>query len=61
MNLAPSPPAYDTTDQDQMRGTLEQEDKRNLKVGAPVIITASDSSRWKLVVSTAGALSTVAA
>jgi hypothetical protein len=44
-----------------MRGNIELEDKRNQKIGAPVILTASDGSRWKLVVDTSGNLSTVAA
>ena len=33
MNLSKSPAAYDAADQDRMRGTLELEDKRNLKAG----------------------------
>jgi hypothetical protein len=33
MNLPIAPPGYDIKDQAQLRGTLEREDKRNLKAG----------------------------
>lgn len=33
MQLPTAPNAYDMTDQAQMRGALEREDKRNLKAG----------------------------
>lgn len=61
MQLPKAPAQYDSGDQAAMRGILEREDKRNQKVGGDVILAASDGSRWKLVVSTSGVLSTVAA
>lgn len=33
MQLPQAPPQYDAQEQAQMRGTLEREDKRNLKAG----------------------------
>jgi hypothetical protein len=33
MNLPIAPPQYDPKDQAQLRGTVEREDKRNLKAG----------------------------
>jgi hypothetical protein len=61
MQLPFAPKGYDTVDQAQLRGILEREDKRNQKLGAPIILTASDGSRWRLEVDTSGNLSTVAA
>jgi len=61
MNLPKAPAQYDASDQIQMRGVLEREDRRNAKAGGDLIITASNGSRWKLVVDTSGNLSAVAA
>jgi len=61
MNLPKAPVQYSASDQAQMRGTLEREDKRNLKIGADFVITASNGSRWKLVVDNSGNLGTAVA
>lgn len=61
MQLPKAPDRYDARDQANMRGILEREDKRNVKIGGDVVLTATDGSRWKLVVDTSGTLSTVAA
>lgn len=68
MNLPKPPAAYDATDQAQTRRVLIDNEKRALHIGdnidlraAKLILTASDGSRWQVVVSTSGALSTVAA
>lgn len=61
MQLPKAPAQYDSGDQAQMRGILEREDKLNQKRGGDIVLTATDGSRWKLVVSTSGVLSTVAA
>lgn len=61
MNLPTPPQEYSANDQAQMRRLIAAEDGRNQKMASPYVLTASDGSRWKLVVSTAGALSTVAA
>lgn len=59
MNLPKAPDQYDPTDQAQIRRIIETEDKKNQK--SPIVLTATDGSRWKVVVSVAGDLSTVAA
>lgn len=61
MNLAQAPVQYDKTDQDRMRGTLQVADKQNVKIGGPIIIQDANGKWWRLVVSTSGVLSTVAA
>lgn len=61
MQLPIAPGVYSPTDQAQMRGILEREDKRNQKIGGDVVLQAPNGSRWKLIVDNAGALTTVAA
>lgn len=66
MNLAGAPGAYDPRDQAKLRQALQQADAQNFKSGRDLrlengerlILKASDGSRWALVVSTAGVLST---
>lgn len=67
MNLAKSPPAYSTDDQDRLRATLSDEDKRNLKRGQDIamganrlILTSPNGTQYVVVVSNAGALSATA-
>lgn len=58
MNLGVPSGKYDTTDQAQMRSTLQQADKRNMKIGASfpeIIMSAPNGSLWRLSVSNAGA------
>lgn len=61
MQLPKAPASYDASDQAQMRGILERSDNMNQKTGGVIILTAQNGSRWKLVVDTAGALSTIPA
>ena len=59
LKLPAAPKTYDPVDQAQLRRALEVSDSMNAKL--PIILKATDGSRWKLVVDTAGVLSTVAA
>jgi hypothetical protein len=61
LNLPMAPGQYDATEQAQIRGLLEREDRRNQKIGGDVILRAPNGSLWKLVVNNSGALGTVAA
>lgn len=61
MNLPRPPQVYSQEDEAQTRSAIGKADGQNVKVGAPIILVASDKSRWKLVVGTDGTLSTVAA
>ena len=60
MNLPKPTEIYEMRDQVQLRGILEREDKRNVKIGGDLIVTASDGSRWKLVADASGNLATLA-
>lgn len=67
MTLPPPGPGYDSDNEAQTRTLIEQEDRRNLKTGrdvavgsARLILTSPNGSRFSVVVSNAGALSTVA-
>ena len=58
MNLPKAPAAYDANDQAQMRGTLEREDKRNMKNGVvldKLMFRDTADGTIKVVVVTSGA------
>lgn len=64
MNLPAPSPDYNAANEAAARRTLEQEDRRNRKIGADVEITreklilrSPDGSRWNVTVSDAGVLS----
>lgn len=61
LTLPPAPPEYDANNEDQTRRRIADEDARNQKIGIAPVLTASDGSRWKVIVGTTGTLSTVAA
>ena len=61
MQLPKVPFDYEASDQAQLRGILEREDKRNLKISSDIILTAGNGSRWKLIVDASGNLGTVTA
>ena len=68
MNFSRAPQAYSPQDQDRLRTDLEMVDQENFKRGRDiemaagrVILSSANGLRWALVVSNAGALSTVAA
>jgi hypothetical protein len=61
MNLPKAPGNYDSSDQANLRGILEREDKLNQKRSGDFVLQAPNGSRWKLVVDNVGALTTVAA
>jgi hypothetical protein len=61
MLLTKAPAAYNQADQSQLRGELEREDKRNQKIGSPILIQSPNGAWWKLSVDNAGALTAVAA
>lgn len=67
MNLSRAPGQYSQQDQDRLRTDLEAADLENFKKGRDievsggrVILTSTGGIRWALVVSDAGALTTVA-
>lgn len=60
MNLPTPGPTYSEQNEAQARATLEREDKRNQKLGEPIILISPNKSRFALAVDNAGALSTVA-
>lgn len=67
MNLPAPAPDYSQANEAAMRRTLEQEDRRNRKVGADVeigherlVLTSPDGTRWTVAVSDAGVLSATA-
>lgn len=58
MQLPGAPDQYDPSDQSQMRGTLEREDKKNLKrteALSRLLFASPDGTRYYLSVSNAGA------
>jgi hypothetical protein len=60
--ILPRPPLqYDHREQTQARAAIEAELKTVQKQGAPIVLTASDGSRWILTVSTSGVLGTTPA
>lgn len=67
MKLPLAAPKYDVSDQTRARVAIEQEDHRNRKKGVDLeivnerlILHSPNGTRYKVVVSDAGALSTVA-
>lgn len=68
MNLGRAPQAYSQGDQDRLRNDIENEDRRNRKVGQDInlardriTLTSPGGVRWAIVVDDAGTLSTEAA
>ncbi len=66
MRLPTPPPDYSVADQARLRFALESADAQNLKQGydvemsaGRVILTSANGTRYALVVSNAGVLSTV--
>lgn len=64
MNLPAPPPGYDQANESATRRALEQEDRRNRKLGVDVeigreklVLTAPNGTRYGLTVSNAGVLS----
>lgn len=70
MNLGAAPATYSERDQNDLRQTLDREDKRNRKLDTDVevggtagpflILRSPNGNRWKIAVSNAGALSATA-
>jgi hypothetical protein len=60
LNLPSPGPSYSVENEAQTRAALEREDKRNQKLGEPIILVSPNGSRFSLAVDNAGALSTVA-
>jgi hypothetical protein len=57
MKLATPPAKYDSSDQAQMRGTLEREDANNLKKGSSVpfiLMSKPDGTVGRLTINGAG-------
>lgn len=61
MQLPKAPNQYDPSDQANLRGIMEREDKLNQKIGGDIIIQSANGKRWKIVADNSGVLSTVAA
>lgn len=68
MSLPNPPPTYEPADQQALRAAVAGMDRQNRKIGqdidlrnARIFLYAPNGSRWQIVVSNAGALSTVAA
>jgi len=61
MNLARPPETYSSADQAQLRSALQEEDMKNQKKGAPILLRSPSGALWKLSVDDSGALSAVAA
>lgn len=60
--ILPRPPVqYSAADQAQLRSALQEEDLKNQKRGAPVLLRSPNGSLWKLSVDDSGTLSAVAA
>lgn len=67
LSLQKPPPAYDASDQAQLRRALEREDRNNRKSNADVeigvnrlVLKSPNGARWSITVSNAGAVSAVA-
>lgn len=67
MNLPAPTPQYSQANEVALRRALEQEDRRNRKVGADVeigrerlVLRSPDGARWSVTVSDAGVLSATA-
>ena len=67
MNLPAPTPGYSPANEAAVRRALEQEDRRNRKIGADVemgreklVLKSPDGSRWAITVSNAGVVGATA-
>lgn len=67
MNLPVPPASYDARDQAETRRSLEQEDRRNRKIGTDVeiggdrlVLKSPDGTRWSVTVSDLGVITATA-